>query len=55
MLLFIGKTTELTKANNHFNTSHVTVYHHQNTHISLTNRISIHLMLLFIGVPLKNA
>ena len=50
MLLFI-KMIRLERANvMHFNTSHVTVYQRYNAFVTRAADISIHLMLLFIGL-----
>ena len=48
MLLFICMEEDFPYQLRNFNTSHVTVYHRNNSYIHQLNSISIHLMLLFI-------
>ena len=54
MLLFIYTTELFYVIVRNFNTSHVTVYHRYYHLPLLHNGISIHLMLLFILIPLSN-
>ena len=49
MLLFIKISCTCRASYSYFNTSHVTVYRYSRVDLKSINRISIHLMLLFIS------